>query len=513
MRDDLMPILVGCGQLTQRTAQAGKLEESLDPLALLTLASNRAVADTGAADRLVQMIDNISVVRFTADSSEAGRLPVGQYSNPPRSLGNRIGAKARLEYYTAVGGNTPQWLVNRTAEEIARGETKVALLAGSEDLATLVGALNKGVKLNWGEDAGGEPIHIGDNRRSSNDMERAHSLYFPVNAYPLFENGIRGHKGRSVREHQLEIGRLFSPFTKVAAGNPMSWFPTFRTPEEIATPGENNRYVGFPYTKYMNAIIQVDMAAAVVMTNVKTARDLGISKDKWVYLHGCAEATDIWHVSERVNYHSSPAIRKMGQKAFAMAGKGVADMDFFDLYSCFPSAVQIGCQELGIDELDRRGLTVTGGLPYFGGAGNNYVMHSIVMMMEKVRAQRGSFGLVTASGWYITKHAMGIYSTNAVKGDWQREDPKSYQSELDTMARPAVNPKPEGDGVVETYTVMHDRTGPKMGIIIGRQPNGSRFVALTPNDPATLNDLMEREALGRRGRVTPGDKTNLFVPQ
>ena len=108
---------------------------------------------------------------------------------------------------------------------------------------------------------------------------------------------------------------------------------------------------------------------------------------------------------------------------------------------------------------------------------------------------------------------MGIYSTSAMKGDWQREDPKSYQSELDRMARPVVDPKPDGDGVVETYTVMHDRTGPKMGIIIGRLPNGSRFVALTPNDPATLNDLMEREALGRRGRVTPGDKTNLFVPQ
>lgn len=513
MTDDRMPILIGCGQLTQRTAQQNKFEQSLDPMQLLHEAATRALADTGATDKLTPLIDNISVVRFTADSSEAGRLPVGQYTNAPRSLGNRIGAKAKREYYTAAGGNTPQWLVNRTAEEIANGEMTVALLAGSEDLATMIGALNKGIRLNWGEDAGGEPIHIGDNRRGSNDIERAHALYFPVNTYPLFENGIRGHKKRTVREHQLALGKLFSPFSKVAAANQHAWFPTFRTPEEIATQADSNRYVGFPYTKYMNAVIQVDMAAAVVMTNVKTARELGVPESKWVYLHGCADATDIWHVSERVNYHSSPAIRTMGQKAFAMARKTAADMSFIDLYSCFPSAVEIGCAELGIAEDDPRGLTVTGGLPYFGGAGNNYVMHSIVTMMEKVRGKPGSFGLVTANGWYVTKHAIGIYSTTPVEGSWKREDPKTYQRDIDAMPRPEVESKPQGEGTVETYTVMHDRGGPKMGIIVGRLGNGKRFVAHTESDAATLNDLMERETLGRRGTVTPGDKTNLFVPQ
>jgi acetyl-CoA C-acetyltransferase len=513
MTDDRMPILIGGGQLTQRTAQQNKFEASLDPMQLLHEAAKRALVDTGAAEKIAPLIDNISVVRFTADSSEAGRLPIGQYGNAPRSLGNRIGAKAKREYYTAAGGNTPQWLVNRTAEEIANGETTVALLAGSEDLATLIGALNKGIPLKWGEDAGGEPTHIGDNRRGVNDIERAHALYFPVNAYPLFENAIRGQRKRTVREHQLALGKLFSPFSKVAAANPYAWFPTSRTPEEIATQADNNRYVGFPYTKYMNAVIQVDMAAAVVMTNVKTARELGVPESKWVYLHGCADANDIWHVSERVNYYSSPAIRTMGQKAFVMAGKKASEMSFIDLYSCFPSAVEIGCMELGIAEDDPRGLTVTGGLPYFGGAGNNYVMHSIVTMMDKVRGKPGSFGLVTANGWYVTKHSLGIYSTTPVKRAWKREDPKAYQRDIDAMPHPELEAKPAGEGTVETYTVMHDRTGPKMGIVVGRLGNGKRFIAHTPNDAATLSDLMEREALGRRGTVTPGDKTNTFVPQ
>src|SRR6185436_7784655 len=315
MDDARTPILIGAGQFTQRTAQKGELEKSLDPMQLLVEATNKAAADTGAANKIFAALDTIAVVRFTADSSEAGRLPVGQYKNAPRTLGNRIGAKAKREYYTAAGGNTPQWLVNRVADEIARGEVSLALLAGSEDLATMIGALNKGQKLEWGDDPGGEPIHIGEHKAGVNDLERRHALYFPVNAYPLFENGIRGHKGRNVRDHQLALGRLFAPFSKVAATNPYAWFPKARTADEIATPAEDNRYVGFPYTKYMNAIIQVDMAAAVIMTNVKTARELGVHANRWVYLHGGADASDIWNVSERINFHSSPAIHTIGQGA------------------------------------------------------------------------------------------------------------------------------------------------------------------------------------------------------
>ena len=119
---------------------------------------------------------------------------------------------------------------------------------------------------------------------------------------------------------------------------------------------------------------------------------------------------------------------------------------------------------------------------------------------------------MTANGWYVTKHSLGIYSTTPVKGGWKREDPKIYQRDIDAMARPEVEAKPDGEGTVETYTVMHDRTGPKMGIIIGRLGNGKRFVAQTQSDAATLSDLMERETLGRRGKVTSGEKTNLFVP-
>jgi acetyl-CoA C-acetyltransferase len=506
------PILVGGAQFTQRTAREGKIQDSLSPIAMMERVARAAFADTGAD--IAQAIDTVAVVRFTADSpGDQGRLPKRMFRNPPASLARHLEITPRRALYTATGGNTPQWLVNRTAEEIARGECEVALLAGAEYIASLLGAMKAGVDLGWGtgpdHDPGHDPEEIGDQRAGTTEVERRYGLRFPVNVYPLFENALRGEARREPGEHLKWLGQFFSPFSKVASENPYAWFPTWRSPEEIATPSEKNRFVGYPYTKYLNAVIEVDQAAAVVMTSVAKARELGIPESKWVYLHGCGDASDIWHVSERVNYFSSPAIREIGRRAFAMADRKVSDLSFIDLYSCFPSAVEIACREFSIATADPRGLTVTGGLPYFGGAGNDYVMHSIVTMMDRLRANPGTFGLCTGNGWYVTKHSAGIYSTTPKEGAWQRDDPKSYQKDIDAMTHPEFIEQAEGGATVETYTVVTDRKGKRFGIVVGRDAQNRRFLANTPDDDATLGFMMRDEILGRRGEVTPGP-TNLF---
>ena len=183
-----------------------------------------------------------------------------------------------------------------------------------------------------------------------------------------------------------------------------------------------------------------------------------------------------------------------------------------DLYSCFPSAVEYALDAFGLAEDDPRGFTVTGGLPYFGGAGNNYVMHSIVTMLEKVREKRGAYGLVTANGMYATKHACGIYSTIPTKGAWKRENPKDYQKQIDALPRPKVAVEANGEATIETYTVVHDRNGPMLGIVIGRLADGSRFVANTPaGDVAAMQTLMDTESLGRKGAVHHENGKNVFV--
>ncbi|MXZ31976.1 MAG: hypothetical protein F4Z20_00840 [Gammaproteobacteria bacterium] len=196
-----------------------------------------------------------------------------------------------------------------------------------------------------------------------------------------------------------------------------------------------------------------------------------------------------------------------------MAGKSVADMDYIDLYSCFPSAVEIACAELGLAPDDPRGLTVTGGLPFFGGPGNNYSMHAIATMVSLLRARPGSYGLVTANGGLLSKHATGIYSTTPYSGNWTRPNPAADQAAVDSLAGPGFTERPEGEATVETYTVCFRRGVPERGIVIGRlNADGRRFVANTPDDETTLARLTAEEQMGRAGTVETTSQGNVFVP-
>ncbi|MEO8113175.1 MAG: acetyl-CoA acetyltransferase, partial [Phenylobacterium sp.] len=234
-------------------------------------------------------------------------------------------------------------------------------------------------------------------------------------------------------------------------------------------------------------------------------------EDKWVYLHGCADAADLWFPLDRQDFHSSPAMRLTGQRALEMAGIGLDRIDFIDLYSCFPVAVEVGAEELGLALDDPRGLTVTGGLPYAGGPGNNYAMHSIAVMAQKLRAAPEAYGLVTANGWYLTKQSTGVYSHRRPDRPFERQDPGVLQRQIDALPHPAVIERPQGSARIETYTVVHRREGPFMGIVVGREAEDRRFVAHTPADPETLAGLEATEQVGRPGTVEPGD-INIFTP-
>ena len=509
MPEPSTPILVGCADVTDLTTP---IEAGRSPFDIIAEAGRLALADSGAPG-LAGAIDTLAMLRLFADTSHRFATKLGSSSNPPKSVAERLGIAAARHIYTWNGGNMPQYLVNTFAEAIARGEMRAAMIVGGEALRTQYGVERAGLPVSWQEDPGGEPELIGDPRRGWSDDEDRHNLRAAITMYPLFENAIRGARGSSVPDHMNAMGRLFARFAEVAARNPLATRREGFTPERLATVDEVNRWVGFPYPRFMNSNAFIDQAAALVMTSVGVARELGIPEEKWVYLHGCADGHDHWYVSERINFHSSPAIRNGSRRALDMAGRSLSEIRHLDLYSCFPSAVEIGCREIGLAEDDPRGLTVTGGLPYFGGPGNSYVVHSISEMMRRVRAEPGSFGMVTANGNYVTKHSFGIYSTKPVEGEWRRESPGVLQAELDALPKPPYAQAASGPAVIETYTVMHGRGGPEYGIIFGRlKETGARFIANPPAGPGALSDLQDRDSLGRPGMVRHEDGRNVFTP-
>lgn len=509
---DSTPILVGAGQFTEKNSSP-KLAHS--PMGIAAQAAKAAIADTGIGNQLPALIDTLAVVRIFPDSFNRPRManPFGRAENPPRAVARRIGANPLNAIYGNVGGNTPQKFINEMAERITSGDVGVVLITGSEAIKTAQNALRNNIDLDWNEQDAGSQEDRGIGVTLSTPHEMAHGLGVPIQTYPLFENAIRGIQGHSIEEHLQHMGELMAPFTDVAAENEFSYYGTRRSADELATVTAENRFIGFPYPKWMNAMDAVNQGAAVVMTSVGKAKELGIDPAKWIFLHGCAEADEKILVGDRVNYHSSPAMRINSAKAFEMASKTLDDMDYIDLYSCFPSAVEVACDALGLSYTDTRGLTLTGGLPFFGGPGNNYSMHAIATLVPKLRARPSSFGLITANGGYLSKHATGIYSATPTQGHWHREPPASYQAEIDAMKSPIFTETPYGEAHVETYTVCFNRGIAERGIVIGRlAENDQRFVANTPNDAATLQPMVEQEYLGKAGQVTSKEGLNTFTP-
>ena len=203
----------------------------------------------------------------------------------------------------------------------------------------------------------------------------------------------------------------------------------------------------------------------------------------------------------------------VARETFEMANCTMDNIDMIDLYSCFPSAVEIACNEMEISQDDPRGLTITGGLPYFGGPGNNYVTHSIAEMIDKVRSCPGSKGLITANGNYITKQSAGIYSTEPIKTPFSPKNPSIYQSEINSRKGPSFTEFASGNAVIETYTIIHGREGPSFGIVFGRLEDNSRFIANTPNDIDLMLKMTTKDFLGVSGNVKNSEGINIFTPK
>jgi acetyl-CoA C-acetyltransferase len=446
-----------------------------------------ALAQTGITlPKLQALRGGLGVVRAFADSAPIFRPPFWGYERLALSLSARLGLAPGRVIYPHAGGNTPQLLVNLLGQAIAQGEIEVALIVGAEAQRTQALAQKQGLVLPWFDpelDKGSTLVveEVGDPRPGITRHEMAHGIALPAHVYPLFENAYGAHRSRSPEAHAAALGTLMAPFTKVAAQNPYAALPVARSAQELVSPTPDNRMVAYPYTKYLNAHLQVDQAACVVLMAHTLADSLGIAHTKRVYLQGSADSVDKFHVSERVNYYSSPAIRAGAAAALAQAEIDLAQIDYFDLYSCFPVAVEIGADAVGLAHDDPRGLTLTGGLPYFGGPGNNYTLHALVTLAQRLCADHAQghqrTGFISGNGLYLTKHSFGIYGTHPPKTPWRYQNPHALQATLDGLPTPRFTPTPEGLGRIETFSIVYDKNLPAYAIIVGRQlSDDARFL-------------------------------------
>ena len=479
--DDRTPVLVGAGQCTSR----GALRE---PIGLLEEAARTSLADAGGD--LLPVLDAIWVPGILSHPAPA----------PATALGRRLGSAARDRRTSTIGGNTPQALVAQACDAIVSGELRAVLIAGAE-----AGWSARQAGSASARDASYPPDPVvGDARNGVGPAEIAASLFLPNRMYPLFESVLAHAAGRDAEEQRNWIGRILSTMGARAALHPdLAWFPTPRTAQEIATPSDANRLTAEPYTKLMNSIIAVDQGAALLLTSVGEARRRDLPDDRWIFPWSAATCYDVFLPCERPELGRSPGYSAAASAALTGAGVGVDDIDAFDLYSCFPSSVQLAAQELGLSPFDERGMTVTGGMPQFGGPGNNYTTHAIACMREELLVGAPKLGLVSGLGWYMTKHSVGVYGTSPPPRGWTHPSCAGEQHAIDGTAL-IVRDAADGIAEVEAYTVVYDRDGNAVEApLFARLPDGTRAVAAAA-DSTIAAEVAGHCLIGRTIRCRPG---------
>ncbi|MDR7276691.1 acetyl-CoA acetyltransferase [Catenuloplanes atrovinosus] len=477
MIDDRTPVIIGVGEASERLDDPGY--RRMSPVDLAAAAAAEALA--GGVH-----VDVVAAVRQFEISTPWSHAPLGRADNPPRAVAARLGQSPARAILDVTGGQAPQRLVTELAGEIAAGRADTALVCGAEAISTVARFAGADDRPDFTEHVGGQLEDRGYGLDGLMPPRlAAHGLLDPPGQYALFEHARRARLGLSEAAYAAAMGALFAPFTRVAAGHPHAAAPTVRTAAELVTPTPANRLVADPYPRYLVSRDKVNQGAAVLLASVAAARRLGVPPDRWVFLHGHADLREK-PVLERPDLSAYPAAVAAVRHALDVAGLALGDVDVLDLYSCFPIAVFAVCDGLGLAADDPRGLTVTGGLPFFGGPGNDYALHAIAETVRRVRRAPGTYGLVGANGGFLSKYSVGVYS--AVPAPWRPGDGAAIQAALDRVPPVEVCDDPAGPAVVETYT----RKPGQDAVVVGRTADGRRFVASC----AAGGDL-----LGARGTV------------
>jgi acetyl-CoA C-acetyltransferase len=459
------PAITGVGQVAKKDEAS-----IIHPIELLERAARLAMEDAGVR---AARIGAVLCTPLSALADDDASL----------LLGARLDIPPGIRLVSSYSGAAPQQLLAEACRLIQEEEVEAVLVAGGIADASVRRARDRGIDppaaptAAWSQGSDGLQSALAIDRQASLPFtpERAAGAGLPSSYFALIQSSVAA--GLDPATQRKQLGSLLAPFTAVAASRPqVAWFPMFRTADEISDVTAANRLIAEPFTKLMCSFPTVDLAAAIVVTAdpVGSPSSPGMSAPiRPLALTSTREASSPagWKVM-----HEPRALRRAVDRVVELSDDAFERVVAFDLYSCFPAAVAMGCWALGLPDQPDQALTVTGGLPYFGGPGASYSLHAIVSMVEDLRRQPDSTGVVVSLGGMADNFSVGIYGAGDVpySGEVVAPDPAPSVPARRTA---------EGKGVVDAMTVLHDRDrGPVAAPIIARLPDGSRVGARAASD-------------------------------
>ena len=475
--DRRAPVLIGVGEASGKSLGL----EWPSPVDLAAGAVKAALADSSAngTDRLADSIDCLLATRLFYDSGVAHQY--GSPANLPDAIARASGLNPAQLIYGDVGGHSPQKYVNELAVQLYEGKVKAAILCGSEAVGTVKRAKKAGHKMDWSQPSDRDFTDKRSNFAVLSMYEIRHGIISMPMAYGLLENARRRRLDMDRDSYAADMAELWSAFSSVASSREHAQFAKHWSKEELLISDDGNYRLNDPYRRWMVAQDAVTLGGAVIMTTAGHAADLGISKDRMIYLHSGADSSAPI-ISEQMELSHSPAIKWAVTQALNLAEREAGDIGPIDIYSCFPVAVSLAIEALNQPDRPLSSYTLTGGLSFFGGPGNNYSTHAIIALVQALRKDGSKPGMISANGGVINKESVGIYAAQPVTGGWSP----------DRIATPNILPpdkgtKPahfaSGNGVINSYALPYVKDLPGPATVWMTDENGIPCLGLLENAP------------------------------
>lgn len=483
--DPRTPVLVGVGAVTQRADEPADALEAVELMA----AAARAAGDDSGRSSLLRQVQLISVPEGT-----------WSYPDPGRLIAARIGVSTPEQARTLIGavGVTQQAVIADACHAIASGAVEVALVVGGEARDRAVRASQSNLEAPEVTQPDGthpdrrlEPATLG-----IADLELIRNAATPSTAYALIDQARRHHLGRSPQQRQRELGARYAPMAALAAANPDAWDRTAPGEREIVDAGPSNRMIASPYTKRLCSQWNVDQAAALLLCSYGAANAAGVATDRMVFPWSSAVSDHAVPVLQRPELWRSPNVEAAVAAAMSSAGISSADdIAEIDCYSCFPVAIDVFADALGL--ATDRAVTVTGGMSFAGGPLNNYVLQALVVLAGRLRAEPAAAGFSSSVSGFLTKAGAGIWSATPPQRRFAAGDCTAAveAAAVGAAASRVIDAEHVGAATVASWTVDHLRGEPHRAVVFLDTPNGGRTMA-SSGDAGICAAMLSGEWIG-----------------
>ena len=458
--------------------QHGSFKDLDEALILMDKATKKAILDS--SQNIVKYIDEI-------------RIPEGfwQYKNPGKWIANNNNFKNNPTTYVSKIGILQQNLINQAIQKIQNGKINASLIVGGESRYKMIRAFKENKKyietsLNTNPDyyqKADESLYL--------DEEINELSMMAVGYYAIMENAYRHSRAVGVIEHNKKLAKLYEEFSKVANKNSNSWSKQKYTAKDILDTTLKNSYQAFPYNKLHCTSWNVNQASALILCSEKIADKLRIPLKKRIYPLASSENNHMLSLIQRENL-----INPIGMKLAAKYIKDILSshnrvIDYYDLYSCFPVAVQMFSDSLEIDQSSP--LTITGGMSFAGGPLNHYVLSSTTQLLDKLRKKSNKIGLITGVSGLMTKQSYALWSSECID-NFSIVD-VSYQARKVDKALTLSN-KNSGTAKIVGYTILLDKLKNKKAVIYAELEDKKRLI-LNSKNPEVIKNMENAEWIGK----------------